>query len=151
MLRAVNMLIATAQNNLAMNRTVRQLAMRHLDGAEITEGLLNRIEAGHPLLRPVPLVLHARAGPDAAARAGGGALRAGARRAMALTRESPPVPDTLVIGIGNPLRGDDGAGAAVVGALPRMPHVRCLDVHQLLPNWQTTSRARSGSCSSMRP
>lgn len=45
-LRAVNMLIATAQNNLAMNRTVRQLAMRHLDGAEITEGLLNRIEAG---------------------------------------------------------------------------------------------------------
>jgi NAD-reducing hydrogenase large subunit len=45
-LRAVNMLIATAQNNLAMNRTVRQLAIRHLDGAAITEGLLNRIEAG---------------------------------------------------------------------------------------------------------
>jgi NAD-reducing hydrogenase large subunit len=45
-LQAVNMLIATAQNNLAMNRTVRQLAMRHLDGAEITEGLLNRIEFG---------------------------------------------------------------------------------------------------------
>jgi NAD-reducing hydrogenase large subunit len=45
-LQAVNMLIATAQNNLAMNRTVRQLAMRHLDGAEITEGLLNRIESG---------------------------------------------------------------------------------------------------------
>lgn len=45
-LKAVNMLIATSQNNLAMNRTVRQLAMRHLDGAEITEGLLNRIEAG---------------------------------------------------------------------------------------------------------
>jgi NAD-reducing hydrogenase large subunit len=45
-LQAVNMLIATAQNNLAMNRTVRQLAMRHLDGATITEGLLNRVEAG---------------------------------------------------------------------------------------------------------
>jgi len=45
-LQAVNMLIATAQNNLAMNRTVRQLAIRHLDGAEITEGLLNRVEAG---------------------------------------------------------------------------------------------------------
>jgi NAD-reducing hydrogenase large subunit len=45
-LQAVNMLIATAQNNLAMNRTVRQLAIRHLDGAVISEGLLNRVEAG---------------------------------------------------------------------------------------------------------
>jgi NAD-reducing hydrogenase large subunit len=45
-LRGVNMLIATSQNNLAMNRTIRQLAIRHLDGAEVTEGLLNRIEAG---------------------------------------------------------------------------------------------------------
>lgn len=43
----VNMLIATAQNNLAMNRTVRQLALAHLGpGVEITEGLLNRLEAG---------------------------------------------------------------------------------------------------------
>jgi hydrogenase maturation protease len=53
---------------------------------------------------------------------------------MALTDEGPPQPpDTLVIGIGNSLRGDDGAGPAVVVALPPWPHVRCLDVHQLLP------------------
>jgi NAD-reducing hydrogenase large subunit len=45
-LQKVNMLIATAQNNLAMNRTVRQLAMHYLDGATLTEGILNRIEAG---------------------------------------------------------------------------------------------------------
>lgn len=45
-LQQVNLLIATAQNNLAMNRTVRQLAVRHLDGSEISEGLLNRLEAG---------------------------------------------------------------------------------------------------------
>lgn len=45
-IQRVNMLIATAQNNLAMNRTIRQLAMQYLDGATITEGLLNRIEAG---------------------------------------------------------------------------------------------------------
>jgi NAD-reducing hydrogenase large subunit len=45
-IRKVNLLIATAQNNLAMNRTVRQLAMHYLDGATISEGLLNRIEAG---------------------------------------------------------------------------------------------------------
>jgi NAD-reducing hydrogenase large subunit len=29
-----------------MNRTVRQLAMAYLDGARLTEGVLNRIEAG---------------------------------------------------------------------------------------------------------
>ena len=45
-LQKVNLLIATAQNNSAMNRTVRQLAARYLDGKEVTEGLLNRIEAG---------------------------------------------------------------------------------------------------------
>lgn len=45
-LQNVNLLIATAQNNLAMNRTVRQLAIHYLDGVTITEGLLNRIEAG---------------------------------------------------------------------------------------------------------
>jgi NAD-reducing hydrogenase large subunit len=42
----VNLIIATGQNNLAMNRTVEGLARRHLDGKAITEPLLNRIEAG---------------------------------------------------------------------------------------------------------
>ncbi|HMK38353.1 MAG TPA: Ni/Fe hydrogenase subunit alpha [Bacteroidota bacterium] len=45
-LQKVNLIIATAQNNLAMNRTVRQLAIRYVDGNRITEGILNRIEAG---------------------------------------------------------------------------------------------------------
>ena len=45
-LQKVDLVIATAQNNLAMNKTVQQLAMRYLDGTEITEGLLNRVEAG---------------------------------------------------------------------------------------------------------
>lgn len=42
----VNLVIATGQNNLAMNRTVAGLARRHLDGRAVTEPLLNRIEAG---------------------------------------------------------------------------------------------------------
>jgi NAD-reducing hydrogenase large subunit len=46
LLSQVDLVIATAQNNLAMNRTVRQLALQYLDGAKVTEGLLNRIEAG---------------------------------------------------------------------------------------------------------
>jgi NAD-reducing hydrogenase large subunit len=45
-LQKVNLIIATAQNNLAMNRTVRQLAIQYIDGNKITEGILNRIEAG---------------------------------------------------------------------------------------------------------
>ena len=45
-LQKVNMLIATAQNNLAMNRTVRQIAMQYVDGQSIAEGMLNRVEAG---------------------------------------------------------------------------------------------------------
>jgi len=45
-LQKVNLVIATAQNNLAMNRTVEQLAIQYMDGSTITEGILNRIEAG---------------------------------------------------------------------------------------------------------
>jgi NAD-reducing hydrogenase large subunit len=45
-LQKVNMLIATAQNNMAMNRTVRQIAMQFIDGKNIPEPVLNRIEAG---------------------------------------------------------------------------------------------------------
>ncbi len=42
----VNLIIATGQNNLAMNRTVTQIAERYLRGGRLDEGLLNRIEGG---------------------------------------------------------------------------------------------------------
>jgi len=47
----VNLIIATGQNNLAMNRTVAQIAREFItepvaEGAEIPEALLNRVEAG---------------------------------------------------------------------------------------------------------
>jgi NAD-reducing hydrogenase large subunit len=51
LITAVNLIIATGQNNLAMNRTVVQIAREFLpdpvpaDG-EIPEPLLNRVEAG---------------------------------------------------------------------------------------------------------
>ncbi len=41
-----NLLIATGQNNLAMNRTVAQVAREYVHGAKLEEGILNRIEAG---------------------------------------------------------------------------------------------------------
>jgi NAD-reducing hydrogenase large subunit len=42
----VNLLIATGQNNLAMNRTVAQIARHYIHGTDIPEGMLNRVEAG---------------------------------------------------------------------------------------------------------
>lgn len=46
LIRKVDLLIATGQNNLAMNRTVAQIARRFIDGPKIPEGILNRLEAG---------------------------------------------------------------------------------------------------------
>jgi NAD-reducing hydrogenase large subunit len=46
LMQKVNLIIATGQNNLAMNRTVAQIARHFIQGTEIKEGMLNRVEAG---------------------------------------------------------------------------------------------------------
>lgn len=46
LIKRVNMIIATGQNNLAMNRTITQIARHYLQGPDIPEPLLNRVEAG---------------------------------------------------------------------------------------------------------
>jgi NAD-reducing hydrogenase large subunit len=46
LLTSVNMIIATGQNNLAMNATIAQIAREWVDGPDIPEPVLNRIEAG---------------------------------------------------------------------------------------------------------
>jgi NAD-reducing hydrogenase large subunit len=80
----VNLLIATGQNNLAMNRTIEEIARHYIhEGAELREGILNRIEAGIRTYDPclscsthavgqMPLVVQL-IGPD-------GEVRAEARR-----------------------------------------------------------------------
>ena len=45
-LQSVNMIIATGQNNLAMNRSVYEIAKKYITGPEIPEGVLNRVEHG---------------------------------------------------------------------------------------------------------
>lgn len=45
-IQKMNLIIATGQNNLAMNRTVTQIARHFIKGEEIKEGMLNRVEAG---------------------------------------------------------------------------------------------------------
>lgn len=44
-MRWANLIIATGHNNLAMNRGVRQVAERFVDGTKLNEGMLNRVEA----------------------------------------------------------------------------------------------------------
>ncbi len=46
MITKVNLIIATGQNNLAINNTVDQIAKHYIKGPEIPEGMLNRVEAG---------------------------------------------------------------------------------------------------------
>ncbi len=48
LIQSVNMIIATGQNNLAMNRTVAQIARHYIQATtgEIPEPMLNRVEAG---------------------------------------------------------------------------------------------------------
>lgn len=48
-----NLLVATGNNNQAINRTVRQIAEAYMNGkAQITEGLMNRVEHGIRLYDP---------------------------------------------------------------------------------------------------
>lgn len=51
-LQKVNMIIATGQNNLAMNRTVQQIARHYIKDGQLSEGILNRIEHGIRLFDP---------------------------------------------------------------------------------------------------
>ena len=51
-LKYVNLIIATGQNNLAMNRTVKQIAQAYVNGKGLNEGILNRIEHGIRLYDP---------------------------------------------------------------------------------------------------
>jgi NAD-reducing hydrogenase large subunit len=46
LIKKVNLIIATGQNNLAMNRTVAQIAKQYVTGPKVPEGVLNRVEAG---------------------------------------------------------------------------------------------------------
>jgi NAD-reducing hydrogenase large subunit len=46
LMQHMELIIATGQNNLAMNQTVRQIAQHYIHGPDIPEAMLNRVEAG---------------------------------------------------------------------------------------------------------
>ncbi len=45
LMKWANLIVATGHNNLAMNKSVMQVARHFVTGAKITEGMLNRVEA----------------------------------------------------------------------------------------------------------
>ena len=45
LIRWVNLIIATGQNNLAMNRSILQVAKHFVHGEQLKPGMLNRVEA----------------------------------------------------------------------------------------------------------
>jgi NAD-reducing hydrogenase large subunit len=51
-LQEVNLIIATGQNNLAMNQTVKQIAQAYISKGKVNEGILNRIEHGIRMYDP---------------------------------------------------------------------------------------------------
>jgi NAD-reducing hydrogenase large subunit len=46
LIEKVNLIIATGNNNLAMNKTVTQIAQHYIHNNDVSEGFLNRVEAG---------------------------------------------------------------------------------------------------------
>jgi hypothetical protein len=56
LIKKVNLIIATGHNNLAMNKTVTQIAKHYIQGEEIPEGLPQSGGGGHSLLRPLPVL-----------------------------------------------------------------------------------------------
>ncbi|MEI6350823.1 MAG: Ni/Fe hydrogenase subunit alpha [Verrucomicrobiota bacterium] len=45
LIKWANLVIATGHNSLAMNRSVKQVAQHYVNGAQLKEGMLNRVEA----------------------------------------------------------------------------------------------------------
>jgi NAD-reducing hydrogenase large subunit len=44
-IRWANLIVATGHNNLAINRSVAQVARHYIDGEHMKEGMLNRVSA----------------------------------------------------------------------------------------------------------
>ena len=135
LLQKVNLIVATGQNNLAMNRTVAQIARHYVRGNDIPEPMLNRIEHGIRCYDPClscsthavgQMPLHVQLiGPD-------GTVLERIARGYRSYQSAIPI---LVLGYGNTLRRDDGVGPKAADAIAalNLPGVRVLTCQQLAP------------------
>ena len=94
-IQKVNLIIATGQNNLAMNRSVAQIASI-MSTARRSRNRAQPRRARDPLLRPVPELLDPRAGQDADGGLAGGARRS--RGARGRPRRMNDLPVCFVVG-----------------------------------------------------
>jgi hypothetical protein len=126
------LVIATGHNNLAMNRSVAQVAKAYVKSATLTEAMLNRVEAVIRCHDPCLSCSTHCPGRDATARPAPGPRPRAAPGARAMTTR----PGVLVVGYGNPLRGDDAVGWRVAESIvsdPRLAGAHVMTAHQLLP------------------
>ena len=127
LIKRVNLIIATGQNNLAMNRTVAQIAEHYINGPQIPEGVLNRLEAGIRAFDPClscsthAVGHHAAARPARGRRGRGPCTRSGVtedRGSLPMTRRRlatvffPPLAKGGPGGVGRQPRRPDRPGAS---------------------------------------
>ena len=125
-----------------MNRTVAQIAEHYIKGPQIPEGVLNRLEAGIRAFDPCLSCSTHAVGHDAAARPARRARWDGPARGLARLRgRERHGPDSggkiLVIGYGNTLRRDDGAG------MSDRRRDRALEPPGVLASWGPPAHART--------
>ena len=128
-----NLIVSTTHNNQAMNEAIRQVARQYLDGTQAHRGAAQPHRSGHPRLRPLPVLRHPRAGQDAAGSGIAGCGRAArstswSRRTAGLLQLTAPI---LIIGIGNPSRGDDALGPLLIERLEALNSARRGTAHRL--------------------
>ena len=114
-----NLVIATGHNNLAMNRSVAQVARHYVKADRLTEPMLNRVEAVIRCYDPCLSCSTHAIGQMPLHAAAAGPRRHRARRAQTVTAAG-----VLVVGYGNPLRSDDGIGWHAAEAAGRRPPPR---------------------------
>jgi len=120
LMRKANLLIATSQNNLAMNRAVEQTAKHFVLPRQLREGMLNRVEAAIRCYDPcLSCSTH-----NIEVRSSGAGQR--------LLWPAPCGP-SLLVAIGNTLRGDDAAAHRLADLVAAGPDLRVVRVLQLTP------------------
>ena len=132
-----NLIVSTTHNNQAMNEAVRQVARQYLDGRKLTEGLLNHIEVAVRAFDPcLSCATHALGKMplqveliDAEGKQIDQLVRGVCDAATNLLLSAPP--PILIIGIGNPSRGDDALGPLLIERLEALHIARRRVAHRL--------------------
>jgi hydrogenase maturation protease len=115
--RQANLIVSTTHNNEPMNRAVAKVAQDHLAGRGNHRGLAQPRRGCHSRLRPVLVLRHPRAWPDAD---GNDLARSPGADPRSEEQGMTGIDTILLYGFGNPGRGDDGLGPALGAAIEEL-------------------------------